>query len=61
MVASVWSSLRICDAFLGFDGLVEAVGPAAAGHQAAGELVDDDDFAVFDHVFDVALVERSGP
>ena len=31
------------DAFLGFDGLVQSVGPAAAGHQAAGEGVDDDD------------------
>ena len=48
------------DAFLGFDGLVQAVGPAAAGHQAAGEGVDDDDFAVFDHVVDVALVEGVG-
>ncbi len=45
------------DAFLGFDGLVEAIGPAAAGHEAAGELVDDDDFAVLDDVLDVALVE----
>ena len=48
------------DAFLGLDGLVQSVGPAAAGHQAAGEGVDDDDFAVLDHVFDVALVERVG-
>ena len=30
------------DAFLGLDGLVQAVGPAPAGHQAAGELVDDE-------------------
>ena len=37
-------------AFLGFDGLVQAVAPAAARHQAAGELVDDDDLAVLDHV-----------
>ena len=37
--------------------LVEAVGPAAAWHQAAGELVDDDDFAFFDDILDVALVE----
>ena len=36
---------------------MQAIGPAAAGHQAAGELVDDDDFAVFDDVFDIALVE----
>ena len=50
-------------AFLGFDGLVQAIGPAAAGHQAAGERVDDDDFfasSVLDHVVDVALVERVG-
>ena len=48
------------DAFLGFDGLVETVGPAAAGHEAAGELVDDDDLALFDDVLDVALVEVVG-
>ena len=48
------------DAFFGFDGLMEAIGPAAAGHEAAGELVDDDDFAVFDDVLDVALVEGVG-
>ncbi len=45
-------------AFLGFDGLVQAIRPAAAGHQAAGELVDDDDLAVLDHVLHIALVER---
>ena len=48
------------DAFLGFDGLVQTVGPAAAGHQAAGEGVDDDDFAVLHHVVHVALVESVG-
>src|SRR5258708_23920949 len=32
------------DVFLGFDGLMEAIGPAAAGHEAAGEFVDDNDF-----------------
>ena len=31
------------DAFFGFDRLMNAVGVAAAVHQAAGELVDDDD------------------
>ena len=46
------------DAFLGFDRLVQTVAPAAARHQAAGELVDDDDLAVLDHVFVVALVEH---
>ena len=48
------------DALLGFDGLMEAVGPAAAGHEAARELVDDDDLAVLDDVLDVALVEAVG-
>ena len=43
------------DAFLGLDRLVQAVGPAPAGHHAAGELVDDDDLAVLDQVVDVAL------
>ena len=46
------------DAFFGFDGLVQAIGPAAAGHLAAGEFVDDDDFAVFDDVIDVVFVKR---
>ena len=35
---------------------MQAVAPAAARHQAAGELVDDDDLAVLDHVLHVALV-----
>ena len=52
--------LADADAFFGFDGLVQAIGPAAARHQAAGEGVDDDDFAVLDHVVHVALVERVG-
>src|SRR5437773_2390695 len=45
-------------AFLGLHRLVQAVRPAAAGHHTPGELVDDDDLAVLDHVIDVALVER---
>ena len=44
-------------AFLRLDRLVQAVGPAAARQGAAGELVDDDDFAVADDVVDVALVD----
>ena len=48
------------DPFLGLDGLVQAIAPAAARHQTAGELVDDDDFAVFDHVVDVELEEGVG-
>ena len=42
-------------AFLGFDGLMQTVAPAAAGHQASGEFVDDDDFVVLDHVVLIAL------
>ena len=49
------------DAFLRFDRLMQAVGPATAGHGAAGEFVDDDDFAAPHDVFDVALVDRVGP
>ncbi len=40
---------------LGLDGLVQAVAVAAAEHQTAGELVDDDDLAVLDDVVNVAL------
>jgi hypothetical protein len=47
-------------AFLGLDGLVQAVAPAPAGHQAAGELVDDDDLVVLDDVLHVALVDAEG-
>ena len=43
---------------LGLDRLVQTVAPAAARHQPAGELVDDDDLAVLDHVVDVELKQR---
>ena len=48
------------DAFLGLDGLVEPVRPAPARHQAPGELIHDDYFAVLHHVVAVALEERVG-
>ena len=57
-VASVWFSRSIFDLLLGFDRLVQAVAPAASGHQAARELVDDHDAAVLDHVVDVEPEER---
>ena len=44
--------------FLGLDRLVQAIAPAASRHQAARELVDDDDLAVLDHVVDVELEDR---
>ena len=46
------------DAFLCLDGLMQAVAEAASRHDAARELVDDDDFAVLDDVVAVALHER---
>jgi hypothetical protein len=46
------------DALLRLDGLVQALRPATAFHDAAGELVDDLDLAVLDDVVDVALEER---
>ena len=48
------------DIFLGFDRLVEAVGPAATRHFAAGAFVDDGDLVVPDDVVDVAFVEAVG-
>jgi len=45
---------------LGFDGLMQTVGPAAAGHQATGEFVDDDHFAVLHHVLLVPQKEIVG-
>ena len=49
------------DAFLGLDRLVQAVAPVAAGHEAAGELVDDHHLAFLaDDVVHVALVEVVG-
>ena len=45
---------------LGLDGLVQALRIAAAEHQTAGELVDDDDLAVLHHVVDVPLHHAVG-
>ena len=45
-------------ALLGLDRLVQALAPAAALHDAAGELVDDLHLAVLDDVVDVAVEER---
>src|SRR3546814_19182419 len=47
-------------AFLGLDRLVQAVGPAAAVHHAAGEFVDDDDLAVLDDIIGVELEHHDG-
>ncbi len=44
--------------FLGFHRLVQAVAPAAPGHQAARELVHDHDGAVLHHVLHVEVEQR---
>ncbi len=41
-----------------FDGLVETIGPAPSGHQAAGEFVDDDDFAILHDVLLILVIQR---
>ena len=46
------------DTLFGFYGLVQAIGPAATGHQAPGELIDNDYFAVFHHIFHITAIER---
>src|SRR5439155_19018780 len=43
---------------LRFHRLVDAVAPAAARHEATGELVDDDDLAVLDDVLAVDALEH---
>ena len=47
-------------ALLGLDGLVNSLAPAAALQDAAGELIDDLDFAVLNDVVLVALVQHRG-
>ncbi len=49
------------DLLLGLDGLMQPVAPAASGHQTAGELVDDDDLPVLDHVVDIEPEDRVRP
>src|SRR5262249_10624726 len=45
-------------AFLGFHRLMQAIGPAAAWHETSGEFVNDYDFSIFDHVFNITVIER---
>ena len=45
---------------LRLDGLMQTVAVAAADHQAAGELIDDNDLVVLHHVVHVALHQRVG-
>ncbi len=48
------------DTFLGFDGLVEAIGPAATRHGTASKFIDDNNFALINDVVNVFFVERVG-
>ncbi len=48
------------DAFLGLDGLVQAVAPAPARHEPARELVHDHHLVVLDHVVHVAVEQGMG-
>ena len=45
-------------ALLRFHRLVQTIRPTPTGHGAAGEFIDDDDFAVAHDVLDVAPVQR---
>ena len=45
-------------AFLGFDGLMQTVGPTATGHKAPRKLVDNDNLAVLNHVVLIAMEKR---
>ncbi|MBA7658628.1 hypothetical protein ES703_66587 [subsurface metagenome] len=48
------------NAFFGFYRLVQAVGVAPTVHQSSGELIDDDDLAVLDHVLVVFTIYLFG-
>ncbi len=45
---------------LGFQRLVQAVGVATTGHDAAGELIDDEHLPVFDQVVDIQPENQVG-
>ncbi len=47
-------------AFLRFYGLMQTIAPAPAGHQAAGELIDNDDLAFLDDVIPIPQIEDMG-
>ena len=60
MVARVRFSRATVTPFFGLDGLVQAIGIAAADHEAAGELIDDDDLAVLHDIVDIPLHDAAG-
>ena len=48
------------DTFLGFNRLMQAIAPAPARHQSAGELVNNHNLAVLHHIVLIAMVEMVG-
>ena len=46
------------DTFLGFDRLVESLRIAPARHQSTSEFIDNDHFAILDHILFIFAVER---
>ena len=46
------------ESLFGFDSLMKTITPAASRHQAAGELIDNDDLAFLHDILDIALVQR---
>jgi len=49
------------DIFFGFHRLMQSFRPAPSRHQTSGEFVDDNDFAVFDHIIHIAVIDVMGP
>ncbi|MPN50036.1 hypothetical protein SDC9_197661 [bioreactor metagenome] len=47
-------------AFFGFDGLMQPIGVTAAKHQAAGKLINNDNFAFTHHIIAVPLHDSFG-
>lgn len=48
------------DALLGLDGLVETIGPAATGHFAAREGIDNDNLIFLNDIFNILLIKAVG-
>ncbi len=60
-MASVWFSCWMRSPSFASTRLVQAVAPSASRHQSSREFVDDNDFAFFDHIFDITLVQGVCP
>ena len=49
-----------CQSFLGLNGLVYAIGPAASWHRATGMLIDNDNLTARDHVMIITGIQVMG-